>query len=310
MIFSPRATAMIQTMNERRLIMDGAMGTMLIQSGYTGCTDFAAISRPDIVADIHRQYLQAGADIIETDTFNATSAGLARYGLSDRAKEINRAAARIARREADRYGSRRWVAGSVGPTSHMLSQSDNNAVLRLADDYFGQITALIEGGVDMITIESVCDSRNAITAVRAAAHSMAHTGITLPIMVSVTPAADGYLYSGEPVADITTLLKDLPVLIIGANCGHGPTSVLNAVKDISGAAPHAATSACPNAGLPDSNGRYSLSPQQFAQAFRTILSDSSLRITGGCCGTTPDHIAALALLNGSDTIQGPLPQKM
>lgn len=302
MIFSPRATAMIQTMNERRLIMDGAMGTMLMQSGYTGCADFAAVSRPDIVARIHRQYLEAGADIIETDTFNATPAGLARYGLSDRAKEINHAAARIARREAARYGSRRWVAGSVGPTAHMLSQSDDSTALRIADDYFGQITALIEGGVDMITIESVCDSRNAITAVRAAVHAMEHTGITLPIMISVTPAADGHLYSGEPVADIATLLNDMPVLITGANCGYGPTSVFDAVKDISGASPGTATSACPNAGLPDSTGCYSLSPQQFADAFHTILSDSSLRIAGGCCGTTPAHIAALARLNAAYTI--------
>ena len=306
-------------------ILDGGMGTMIQRQGLTeadfrgtvfaasgrelkGCNDILVLSRPDIIAGIHRAYLDAGADIIETDSFNANAISLADYGLQDRVYEINVAAARLARATADAWsiehgGARRYVAGSVGPTNRSLSMSPKveDAAARnvtweeLTSTYTVQMRGLIDGGVDVLLIETVFDTLNAKAALWAAEEAMLDCGREVEIMLSVTLTESGRILSGQTLDAMLASVRHAKIASIGLNCGFGAAGMCQWIERL---APATAlpVSAYPNAGLPNAMGEYDETPEIMAGHVKTMLDKGLVNIIGGCCGTTPDHIRAIAQL--------------
>lgn len=315
---------LLRVMGSRILVLDGAMGTM-IQSrrldekdfrgeafsdhccNLHGCNDLLALTRPDVVTDIHRKYLEAGADIISTDSFNAQRISLADFHLEDKVRDINLAAARLARETADEYtkktpGKPRFVAGSMGPTSKTVSLVSNSGqpgwdtfnrdILRAA--YAEQADALIDGGVDILLIETIFDIENAECALDAVADVMRKKGKTLPIMLSFTiKTADGYNMLGQSIGEFVDRLKELPILSVGINCFADVAEVTPFIVNL-GVMTKYAISVYPNAGMPDDKGNYSIDPEGFRRSLWSLAEGHALNIMGGCCGTTDAHIRALA----------------
>lgn len=310
-------------LSRRILVLDGAMGTMIqsreldeadfrgtiwadSESALKGCNDLLSVTRPDVIDSIHTAYLEAGASIIETNSFNANAVSLAEYGLSHEAARINRAAAMTARRAADRFMTSHpdrevWVAGSVGPTSVSLvmSQSiDGDSSSQtvdwdvLVDAYITQMRALIEGGVDLLLIETIFDSLNAKAAIYAARRAMEAEGVRVPLMVSVTLTESGRTLSGQTLeAFIATIAHGEPVAV-GLNCGFGADGMVPYLEALQ---PYPfAVSVYPNAGLPNAMGEYDETPEVMAPKMRSLMERGLVNIIGGCCGTTPDHIRAFA----------------
>ena len=313
-----------ELLDRRILVLDGALGTMIQRYGLDeqafrgtrfaahavplkGCNDVLVLTRPDVVSEIHTRYLEAGADIISTDSFNANALSLADYGLSSYAREIARAAAATARRAADEYTARnpekpRFVAGSVGPTnktSSILSDVEHperreTSFDELAGAYAEQIAGLAEGGADMILIETVFDTLNAKAALYAAAQVAAECGRELPVMLSGTPAdASGRMLSGQTVEAFCTSVSHAPLLSIGFNCAFGAEKLMPFLERLSQVAEFR-VSAHPNAGLPNIDGGYDETPEMFVAAVEKYMQKGLVNIIGGCCGTTPEHIALLA----------------
>lgn len=301
-----------EEIHKKILVLDGGLGT-LIQArklaeedygGHTGCNDYLVVTRPDVIADIHASYLEAGADIISTDTFNANPVSLKDYELQERTYEINKAAAALARRVADRYeiqdGRPRFVAGSVGPTNRSASMSPdvNNPGYRnvtfdeLAEGYAEQVKGLIDGGADLILIETVFDTLNckaALYAVRELLHNQ-----TIPVMVSGTITdASGRVLSGQTVEAFYASVEHGGLLSVGLNCAFGARQLLPYIERI-GRVAKMAVSAHPNAGLPNVMGGYDESAEHMATIIEEYLQAGLLNIVGGCCGTTPEHIRAIA----------------
>lgn len=301
-----------EEIHKKILVLDGGLGT-LIQArklaeedygGHTGCNDYLVVTRPDVIADIHASYLEAGADIISTDTFNANPVSLKDYELQERTYEINKAAAALARGVADRYekqdGKPRFVAGSVGPTNRSASMSPevNNPGYRnvtfdeLADGYAEQMRGLIDGGADLILIETVFDTLNckaALYAVRELLHNQ-----TIPVMVSGTITdASGRVLSGQTVEAFYASVEHGGLLSVGLNCAFGARQLLPYIERI-GRVAKMAVSAHPNAGLPNVMGGYDESAEHMATIIEEYLQAGLLNIAGGCCGTTPEHIRAIA----------------
>ena len=313
-------------LEERILLLDGAFGTMIQRLALEendfrgerfaahprplkGCNDVLVLTRPDVVAQIHRAYLDAGADIISTDSFNANALSMRDYGLSSYAREIARASAVLAREAADEYtalnpAKPRLVAGSVGPTNKTSSipsdmehperrETTFDELVRVCKE---QISGLVEGGADIILIETVFDTLNAKAALYAAAEVGEERGMELPIMLSGTPAdAAGRMLSGQSIEAFYTSVSHAPLLSIGFNCAFGAEKMLpflERMADIS----EFPVSAHPNAGLPNIDGGYDVQPEMFAAAVETYLQKGLVNIIGGCCGTTPEHIALLAPL--------------
>ena len=311
--------------SKRILILDGAMGTMIQREGLTeadfrgdkfenwccelrGCNDLLVLTRPRVIEGIHRAYLDAGADIIETDSFNANAISLADYHLEAYAAEINLAAARLARRAADEWsrehdGALRYVAGSVGPTNRSLSMSpsvDDPAARaitwkQLTDAYFTQISALIEGGVDCLLIETVLDTLNAKAALWAADEAMRSLGMKVPVMLSVTLTESGRTLSGQTIEAMLASVAHASLMSVGLNCGFGAEGMLPWIEQLA-AATTLPVSVYPNAGLPNEMGCYDETPDTMVAHVRPMLEKRLVNIVGGCCGTTPEHIAALARL--------------
>ncbi len=309
-------------LKERVLLLDGSMGVMiqrrqLAEERFRGLrfrshklplkgnNDILCLSAPDVVSDIHRQYLEAGADIIETNTFNATSLSQREYGTEQLVKEINLAGARLARIEADRYSTpdrKRFVAGSIGPTGYSASLSPdvNDPAARnvdfdtLSDSFYEQAGALIDGGVDMLLIETTFDALNAKAAIDGARRAMDERNVDIPVIVSATVSdSSGRLLSGHtPDAFLSTIDYARP-LAVGFNCSAGPSGLASHLRRLASISPYA-TVFYPNAGLPDTMGRYIETPERFVEAIIPLLKDGVLNIVGGCCGTTPDHISALS----------------
>ncbi len=315
-----------QILAERILILDGAMGTMIQRYSLSekdfrgdrfsdspkplkGNNDLLSITRPDVISTIHRQYLDAGADIIETNTFNATSISMQDYGMSHLAAEINRAAARLAREVADEYtrmnpDKPRFVAGSIGPTNKTASMSPRveDPMYRAAtfDDfrnaYHEQILALVEGGVDLLLIETIFDTLNAKAAIFAAREVAMATGIDTPLMLSVTITdRAGRTLSGQTLAAFVASVSHARPLSIGLNCSFGAADLKPYVKELGRIAPFF-ISAYPNAGLPNQLGEYDETPDKMALQIREFMEEGLVNIIGGCCGTTPDHIARYVAL--------------
>lgn len=304
---------------QRILILDGAMGTMFQRFGLTeqdyrgkrfgdipgqlkGNNDLLTLTRPDLVADVHRKYLEAGADIIETNTFSAQRISQADYHCEGICAELNREAARLARRAAEAYSTPekpRFVAGSVGPTNKMCSMSPdvNDPAYRsltydeLAEAYAEQIEALLEGGVDALLLETFFDTLNAKAAIDAAVQSMQRTGRTVPLMLSATVAdRGGRTLSGQTIEALLTSVMHAPLFSIGLNCSFGAADMKPLIERLAAEAPFY-VSAYPNAGLPNALGQYDQGPVEMAREIKTYVDEKLVNIIGGCCGTTDRYIA-------------------
>lgn len=334
-------TAKIQDIvKERILILDGALGTMVqtyqlgeddfwneeirsrlsddsLRKGFDtgkmqmkGNNDVLVLTRPDVIDDIHRRYLAAGADIIETDTFSSQRISQSDYHLEDFCYRLNYEAARIARKAADEYSTEdkpRFVAGSVGPTNKTLSMSpdvSDPAAREITYDelyeaYIEQMEGLIDGGADALLIETVFDTLNAKCAIDAAFRTMKKKGVELPVMISVTVSdLAGRTLSGQTVDAFLTSMSVYPIFSIGMNCAFGAPQMKPYLKALGEKAPFY-ISAHPNAGLPNSMGLYDETPESMAPEIAEFIDEGLVNIVGGCCGTTPDFIAEYpALVKG------------
>ena len=286
-----RARAFLDLLEERVLILDGAMGTMIQRETgaipFQDCFDQFCLSRPEAIRSIHRQYLEAGADIICSNSFSANTLSLARFGLSDRAFDIALAAARLAREEAARFRTAHpertvFVAGSVGPIQSTVPFSSLTAV------YKSQLVALLEGGVDLLLFETVMDTES----LSAGLEAVASLRVDMPILVSAAITDEGTLYSGESIADLVAAVRDKGVSSIGFNCSCGGDRMCDFVHELS-ALSSLPLSLYPNAGLPNADGEYEMSPVAFYQRLSPLLKSGVIRIVGGCCGTTPEFIREL-----------------
>ena len=309
---------------ERILILDGAMGTKIQTYGLTeqdfrgdrfidipgqlkGNNDVLSLTRPDVIADIHRQYLEAGADIIATNTFSSQRISQADYHLEEVAGEIALAGARLARKAADEYSTEekpRFVAGSIGPTNKTCSMSpdvSDPAARDMTYDellvaYQEQINALIEGGVDALLIETIFDTLNAKVAVDAAMRTMERRGIRLPIMLSVTVSdLAGRTLSGQTLDAFLASIQSFPIFSIGLNCSFGATQMKPFLRELAQRAPYY-ISAYPNAGLPNSMGLYDETAETMAPKMGELVDEGLVNIIGGCCGTDETFIAKYVLL--------------
>ena len=319
-----RIAALHAAATQRILILDGAMGTMIQRhtlkeadyrgerfkdwpSDLKGNNDLLALTQPGIIRGIHEAYLEAGSDIIETNTFNAQTVSMADYGMEALAFEINVAAAKLAREAADKYTALtpekpRFVAGAIGPTNRTASLSPdvNNPGFRnisfdeLVAAYSEQARGLIEGGVDTILIETVFDTLNAKAAGFAVKETFDAMGIELPLMISGTVTdLSGRNLSGQTPEAFWYSLRHLKPFSIGMNCAFGAEQLRPPIAQISKVA-DTHVSVYANAGLPNAMGEYDETPESMAEAMRAWAADGLLNIVGGCCGTTPDHIKAIA----------------
>lgn len=333
---------MRQQIKERILVLDGAMGTMIqqynltesdfrgerfreIQGQLKGNNDLLCLTRPDVIEEIHRRYLEAGADIIETNTFNATRVSMADYHMQAYCREINLEAARLARRLADEYTQKnpekpRFVAGSVGPTNKTCSMSPdvNNPAFRaltydeLLEAYCEQMEALIEGGVDAILIETIFDTLNAKVAIQAAELSMQKMGRKLPLMLSVTVSdIAGRTLSGQTLDAFLASVQHADLFSVGLNCSFGARQLKPFLEQLAKRAPYY-ISAYPNAGLPNSLGQYDQSPEEMAAEVKEYIDEGLVNIIGGCCGTTEEYIARYQDLikDAKPHIPAPEPQSL
>ena len=322
-----------QLIRERILVLDGAMGTMIQQYNLSetdfrgerfkdipgqlkGNNDLLCLTRPEVIEDIHRKYLVAGADIIETNSFNATSVSMADYHVQAYCREINLAAARLARRMADEFTALnpekpRFVAGSVGPTNKTCSMSPdvNNPAFRaltfdeLQTAYCEQMEALLEGGVDALLIETIFDTLNAKAAIRAAELSMEKTGRRVPLMLSVTVSdIAGRTLSGQTLDAFLASVEHADLFSVGLNCSFGARQLKPFLEQLASRAPYY-ISAYPNAGLPNSLGQYDQTPEDMAAEVKEYIEEGLVNIIGGCCGTTEQYIAKY-----QDLIQGVQPR--
>ena len=319
-----------QLVSRRILILDGAMGTMIqqynlkeedfrgerfahIPGQLKGNNDLLCLTRPDVIQDIHRKYLEAGADIIETNTFSSTTVSMADYHVEQYVREINLAAVKLAREVADEYTAKnpqkpRFVAGSVGPTNKTCSMSPdvNNPAFRalsydeLADAYQQQMEAMLEGGVDAILIETIFDTLNAKAAVYAAEQAIKITGVEVPIMLSVTVSdTGGRTLSGQTLDAFLASVQHANIFSVGLNCSFGARQLKPFLEQLAARAPYY-ISAYPNAGLPNSLGQYDQSPADMAHEVKEYIHEGLINIIGGCCGTTDAHIAEYpALIEGA-----------
>lgn len=313
-----------KAIKERILILDGAMGTMLQRYNFSeedfrgerfkefphllkGNNDLLSLTQPKAIQEVHRQYFEAGADIVETNTFSGTTIGMADYHLEDLVYELNYESARLAREIADEFTAKnpdkpRFVAGSIGPTNRTASMSPDvndpgfRAVtfdeLRIA--YKQQVEALIDGGSDILLVETIFDTLNAKAALFAIEEVKEERNMDIPVMVSGTITdASGRTLSGQTVEAFLISISHIPLLSVGFNCALGADQLKPYLQRLS----HNTTfnvSAHPNAGLPNAFGQYDQTPEAMQVLIREYLEDNLINIIGGCCGTTPEHIRLIA----------------
>ena len=315
-----------EAIKERILVLDGAMGTMIQRYGLTeedfrgeqfrdvpglmkGNNDILCLTRPDVIADIHRKYLDAGADLITTCTFSSQRVSMADYQVEDHCREMNLAGAKIARQLADEYTAKtpmkpRFVLGDVGPTNKTLSISPdvNNPALRsltydeLVDAYVEQMEALLEGGVDALLIETIFDSLNAKAAIYAAEKAMESAKRRVPLMLSITVSdTAGRTLSGQTLEAFLASVQHADIFSIGLNCSFGARQLKPFLKVLADKAPYY-ISAHPNAGLPNSLGLYDQTPEMMAEQVKEYVEEGLVNILGGCCGTTEKFIELYSAL--------------
>lgn len=316
-------------LQDRILVLDGAMGTMIqrynleekdfrgnrfIDSNIDlkGNNDLLSITRPEIIREIHEQYLEAGADIVETNTFSGTTIAQADYEMEGAVYDINFESAKIAKQACEKYTSLnlskpRFVAGAIGPTNKTASMSPNvsdpgyRAVTfdELAVAYKEQAKGLVDGGADLILIETIFDTLNAKAALYGVLELFEEIGKEIPIMISGTITdASGRTLSGQTVEAFLISLSHVPLLSIGLNCALGARQLKPYLETLSKSSPYF-ISAYPNAGLPNEFGEYDQGPEAMADEVKSFLDGKLINILGGCCGTTPDHIQKMAELASS-----------
>jgi 5-methyltetrahydrofolate--homocysteine methyltransferase len=305
-MFTPRSQQLLDAIKSRVVVADGAMGTMIQEASptmddfqnYEGCNEILNVTRPDIISSIHAQYLKAGAEAIETNTFGANFANLAEYGIEDRIEELALAGAQVARQVADDFSTDekpRYVLGSVGPGTKLPSLGHEKfSVLR--DAYQRQCVGLLNGGVDAILIETAQDLLQAKSAVIGAKRAMKSLNIFVPIIVSVTIETTGTMLLGSEIGAALTALSALGIDSIGLNCATGPTEMSEHLRYLSKYSDLPVT-VMPNAGLPilgAHGAHYPLTPSELAVAQLQFVNDYGAGLVGGCCGTTPAHIQAVA----------------
>jgi len=288
------------------LVLDGAMGTMLQQSHLTaadfggphleGCNENLVLTRPDVILGIHRKYLESGSDMIETNSFGSASIVLAEYGLSDRAREISRRAAELARQAADEFSTSakpRFVAGSMGPTTKAISVTGGVTFSQLRDSYHEQAAGLIEGGADILLLETCQDTRNIKAGALAIQDLSREIGQPIPLMISVTIEPMGTMLAGQTVEALWASLDHLELLSLGLNCATGPEFMTDHIRSLQSITSRS-VSCYPNAGLPNEEGKYGETPTSLAEQLERFIDRGWLNIVGGCCGTTEQHIRAIA----------------
>ncbi|MBC8647602.1 MAG: homocysteine S-methyltransferase family protein, partial [Thermoanaerobaculia bacterium] len=301
-----RADALQEILAERILLLDGATGTWVQGQDltaddfggeeYEGCNEHLVLTRPDLVRRMHREYFAAGSDMVETNTFGGTPLVLAEYGLADQAYEINRQAARLAREAADEFsvaGRPRFVAGSIGPTTRSITVTGGVTFPELIRHFRVQASGLLAGGADVLLIETTQDTRNLKAGLIGVEEAFTETGRRVPIMVSVTIEPTGTMLAGQQVDALYASIMHLPLLSVGLNCATGPEFMTDHIRTLSGLA-KTLISCYPNAGLPDVDGRYAETPEKLAVQMKRFIEEGWVNIVGGCCGTTPAHIRALA----------------
>src|SRR5881398_3642016 len=295
----------LQTVRERVVIYDGAMGTNIQFRnpsvddfwGKEGCNELLVLSRPDIINDIHASFFTVGCDVVETNTFGATSIVLGEYQLESQVGQINKAAVKLAKEVVASFSTAehpRFLAGSIGPTTKLPSLN-HISYDAMAASYLEQITALIEGGVDILLVETCQDILQAKAALAAVFDGMKLAGKRLPVTVQVTLEATGTMLLGTEIGAALTALEPFDVDIIGLNCATGPIEMNDAVRFL-GANSSKHVSVLPNAGLPQNEGGravYKLKPEELATYHKHFVQDYGVRIVGGCCGTTPEHLQAV-----------------
>src|SRR5581483_4056031 len=297
-------SSFLDTLRERVVVFDGATGTNLQTrdlgpedfGGATleGCNEMLALTRPGVIADLHRSFFDVGVDAVETDTFGAFPIVLAEYGVANKTFEINQAAARIAREVASGFSTPdrpRWVVGSIGPGTKLPSLGQIDFVT-LRDGYEAQVAGLLAGGVDVLLVETVYDLLQAKAAIIACRRAMARAGTAVPLMVQVTMETTGRMLVGSEIGAALTALEALRPDVIGLNCATGPREMTEHLRHLSR---HARTflSCLPNAGLPsivEGHTHYDLTPDELAAAHDRFTAELGVNIVGGCCATTPEHL--------------------
>ena len=292
-------------------MLDGAMGSILHSqltvADYGGshlenCTDNVCLTRPDLIADIHKQYLEAGAQLIETNSFNGHPLSMAEFQLQDKAVEINVEAARIARKAADEYwtdAAPRFVAGSMGPTTRSITVTRNVTFQDLSDGYYIQAKALLEGGADVLLLETCNDTRNVKAALLGIERAEKELGFEAPVMVSGTIEPMGTMLAGQTADAFYTSIGHRNLLSVGLNCATGPEFMTDHIRTLHEMA-NTRISCYPNAGLPNEEMKYLETPQTLAAQLEKFVDHGWLNLIGGCCGTTPAHIRAIAADGGRE----------
>lgn len=295
-----------ELLKHRILLLDGAMGTSIHQFNlgendfggekYEGCNEYLVITRPDVISRIHESYLEAGSDIIETNTFAGSSITLAEFGLGDISYEINKAAAKLAKKCALKFSTEekpRFVAGSIGPTNKTISVTGNITFEELEKSYYGQARALMDGQVDLFLVETIFDTLNAKAALSAIQKLFEDLGKTIPIMVSATIEQSGTMLAGQDIESFYTSIEHIKPLAVGINCAVGPDLVKDHLRTLAGIA-KTNTFCYPNAGLPLEDGTFPLKPKEFAELMKEFIQHGWVNLMGGCCGTTHEHISELS----------------
>ncbi len=321
--------AYLDALEERVLVFDGAMGTSLQDQNldadhfggeqYNGCIDYLVISYPLAVEKVHRSFLEAGVDVIETDSFRANRLTLAEYGLQDKVGQINRAAGELARRLADEYSrdqQPRFVAGSIGPSGKLPSADDpdlsDTSYDELVEIFREQAASLVQGGVDLILIETSQDILEVKASITGVQKAFEDSGIYLPLQVQVSLDTTGRMLLGTDISAALAILEGLPIDVIGLNCSTGPEHMREPIAYL-GENASLPVSCIPNAGMPlniDGEAVYPLEPEPYAEAMAAFVEKNGINVVGGCCGTRPEHLKALvAKLGDQPATRRPAPER-
>ncbi|MCH8281378.1 MAG: methionine synthase [Chloroflexi bacterium] len=305
-------------LKERILVVDGAMGTSIQDRNlgpddfggpeYEGCNEYLVLTRPEVIAGIHQEFLDAGADILETDTFGATPVVLEEYNLAHLARRINREAAQLARGLADEASTPekpRFVAGSMGPTTKSISVTGGITFDEMSASYQEQALGLVEGGVDLLLLETTQDTMNLKAGLEAIDRAFAELGQQVPIAVQGTIEAMGTLLAGQDAEAFYTSVAHRDLLWIGFNCATGPEFMTDHIRTLAGLS-RFPVATVPNAGLPDENGKYNETPEMMAATIGRFLENGWLNVVGGCCGTGPEHIRLLVQAAAGKTPRQPV----
>src|SRR3954465_12710972 len=310
---APSPSSYLAALADRVLVYDGAMGTNIQRFHPTpedfggksleGCNDHLVLTRPDIIQSIHESFLAVGCDVVETCTFQSTPHRLREWGIGEKTRELNVQAVKIARAACDKYSTKdkpRFVAGSIGPTGMLLSSSDPalsaTTFAELEENYYVQAKYLVEGGVDVLLVETAQDILEMKAAVAGFERLFAEIGRRVPIQAQITLDTSGRMLLGTDIASAMTTLEALPIDVIGLNCSTGPEHMREPIRYLA-ANSSRPVSCIPNAGLPLNTGTgdaiYPLEPAPMAEALGEFVEQFGVRVVGGCCGTTPEHRRAI-----------------